>query len=216
MRFIAIALLLVGCTQAPNIPESVPAQIGERAGSPEAYREFITYCQTAIETGATDHRATVDECREVLSVRLSNEVWEALERITIQVNQDVRYNRDQDVFDDSDFYRVARDSGDCEDYQLAKLIRVRKQLEDHIPRTALRLTSSWTDRDRRRGSYHIVLTVVTDRGDYILDNRFDRVMSPLELQNWHGYVFHKRETALSSTLEPGTWELVQPYKRGVQ
>jgi predicted transglutaminase-like cysteine proteinase len=56
-----------------------------------------------------------------------------------------------------------RAGGDCDDYALTKLYRL---VELGWPRDALRLTmASLPD-----GEDHLVLTVRTDRGDYVLDN----------------------------------------------
>jgi predicted transglutaminase-like cysteine proteinase len=74
--------------------------------------------------------------------------------------------------------------GDCEDYQLLK----RKLLvEAGLPRRAMRMTVVIDD----IGEGHAVLTVRTDAGDLILDNKVDAVMS------WHevNYEFIKRESS---------------------
>jgi len=62
--------------------------------------------------------------------------------------------------------------GDCEDYQLLK----RKLLvEAGLPRRAMRMTVVIDDIDEG----HALLTVRTDAGDLILDNKVDAVLP------WH-------------------------------
>ncbi|MFC0283697.1 transglutaminase-like cysteine peptidase [Camelimonas abortus] len=76
--------------------------------------------------------------------------------------------------------------GDCEDYVLAK----RRMLMDMgYPRQALLVT---VVRDNL-GEGHAVLTVVTDRGDLVLDNRRSAILP------WSrtGYTFVKRQSAVS-------------------
>ena len=72
--------------------------------------------------------------------------------------------------------------GDCEDYALTKQ---KKLMEMGFSVRALRLAV--VDTPQREG--HVVLTVVTDRGDYVLDNR-----SPWVLP-WRkaDYIWFKRQ-----------------------
>jgi predicted transglutaminase-like cysteine proteinase len=72
--------------------------------------------------------------------------------------------------------------GDCEDFQLLK----RKLLaEAGLPRRAMRMTVVID----AEGDGHAVLTVRTDAGDLILDNKRDAVLA----WNETGYEFIKRE-----------------------
>jgi predicted transglutaminase-like cysteine proteinase len=80
--------------------------------------------------------------------------------------------------------------GDCEDYALLKR---RVLIRAGWPREALLLT---VVRDRRDEG-HAVLTVKTDRGEFILDNQVEEVLP------WHetGYRFIKRQ----SQRDPNVW-----------
>ena len=72
--------------------------------------------------------------------------------------------------------------GDCEDIQLLK----RKELIARgLPRRAMRMTVVIDE----EGDGHAVLTVRTDRGDLILDNRRTAILPWTQT----GYVFIKRE-----------------------
>lgn len=78
-------------------------------------------------------------------------------------------------------------TGDCEDFQLTK----RQILVGlGLPRRAMRMTVVLDD----LGEGHAVLTVRTDAGDLILDNKTDAVLP------WDrtGYVFVKREGSLDA------------------
>jgi len=80
--------------------------------------------------------------------------------------------------------------GDCEDYVLLKR---RMLIEAGWPREALLIT---VVRDKK-GEGHAVLTVKTDKGDFILDNQEERVL----LWSDTGYRFVKRQ----SQSDPNVW-----------
>jgi predicted transglutaminase-like cysteine proteinase len=97
--------------------------------------------------------------------------------------------------------------GDCEDYQLLK----RKMLIDAgLPRRALRMTVVIDE----NAEGHAVLTVRTDRGDLILDNKTDDVLEWFRTN----YKYIKRESAETTgwvylTLEPAGTSLTSSYGR---
>lgn len=80
--------------------------------------------------------------------------------------------------------------GDCEDYVIEKRHRLMKL---GFPRQALLIT---VVRDHQ-GEGHAVLTVKTDRGDFILDNQVDAILP----WNETGYHFIKRQ----SQVDPMIW-----------
>jgi len=80
--------------------------------------------------------------------------------------------------------------GDCEDYVLLKR---RMLMQAGWPREALLIT---VVRDKK-GDGHAVLTVKTDRGEFILDNQEAQILS----WNKTGYQFVKRQ----SQSDPNTW-----------
>ena len=80
--------------------------------------------------------------------------------------------------------------GDCEDYVLLKR---RMLMQAGWPRQALLVT---VVRDKR-GDGHAVLTVKTDRGEYILDNQNEEILLWTET----GYRFVKRQ----SQRDPNVW-----------
>jgi predicted transglutaminase-like cysteine proteinase len=80
--------------------------------------------------------------------------------------------------------------GDCEDYVLLKR---RMLIQSGWPREALLVT---VVRDKENKT-HAVLTVTTDKGDYILDNQNDDIL----LWSETGYRFVKRQ----SQSDPNVW-----------
>ena len=104
------------------------------------------------------------------------------------VNRSIVPRRDIEHWGKHDQWDLPTDGmGDCEDYQLLK----RKLLvEAGLPRRAMRMTVVIDDIDEG----HAVLTVRTDAGDLILDNKVDAVLP------WHDvkYEFIKRESSRSA------------------
>ena len=80
--------------------------------------------------------------------------------------------------------------GDCEDYVLLKR---RMLMQAGWPREALLIT---VVRDKK-GDGHAVLTVKTDKGDFILDNQEEQIL----LWSETGYRFVKRQ----SQTNPNVW-----------
>jgi predicted transglutaminase-like cysteine proteinase len=126
---------------------------------------------------------------------------EGLSALLASVNRSVNHSlvpvTDQDHWGKVDLWSYPTDGmGDCEDYQLLK----RKTLvEAGLPRRALRLTVVLDE----NGEGHAVLTVRTDRGDLILDNKTDDVLEWFQTN----YRYIKRESAEATgwvylTLEP--------------
>lgn len=133
-------------------------------------------------------RIYVDECRidptERDVVRLTPALWRTLNEINAGVNAAVRPVTDVEHWAELDRWDLAEDgAGDCEDYQLLKR---RKLAMLGVPRRAMVMTVVLDEKNEG----HAVLMVRTDRGDLILDNKRDEIMS------WHrtGYVYVKRES----------------------
>ena len=129
-------------------------------------------------------------------VNLDRGGWATLVRINAHVNTAIEPVTDREQYGvDEHWAYPTSGRGDCEDYVLLK-----KQLliRAGLPASALLIT---VVRDRN-GDGHAILTVRTDRGDYILDNEND------EIRPWHqtGYRFVKRQTAH----DPNQWVSVGP------
>ncbi|KQO62629.1 MULTISPECIES: transglutaminase-like cysteine peptidase [unclassified Methylobacterium] len=125
------------------------------------------------------------DANEPNRITLTPAIWNTVVSVNRRVNKSLHAVTDQEHWGVPDRWDLAEDgSGDCEDYQLLK----RKLLaEGGLPRRAMRMTVVIDE----KGEGHAVLTLVTDRGDFILDNKTSEVLT------WYrtGYVFIKRESA---------------------
>lgn len=140
------------------------------------------------------------ECRarpaRIEAVRVDRASWATLTRINAHVNTAIEPMTDIDQYGVDEVWTYPTSGrGDCEDYVLLK-----KQLliRAGLPASALLIT---VVRDLK-GEGHAVLTVRTDRGDYVLDNETD------EIRPWHqtGYRFVKRQ----SEADPDRWVTIGP------
>jgi predicted transglutaminase-like cysteine proteinase len=148
-------------------------QVVGRAGPTQAW---VSFCQ---------YRPR--ECHIDLSqparITLTPSIWEALTQVNERVNSSILAVTDQDHWGVLDRWDYPDDGlGDCEDIQLLK----RKLLvQAGLPHRALRMTAVIDD----QGQGHAVLMVLTDQGDFILDNKRNVILP------WGrtGYTFIKRE-----------------------
>jgi predicted transglutaminase-like cysteine proteinase len=100
-------------------------------------------------------------------INLSDDRMKELETINAGVNRRVQEQNDEQSSGREDHWQVPGKVGDCEDFAILKK---RDLIARGWPSSALLLTvvKAW-------GSGHTVLTVRTDAGDLILDNRTSRV-----------------------------------------
>lgn len=139
-------------------------------------------------------KASPDECSiEVVltePVILNDQAWSVINRINSYVNDIIKPMNDYDIYGRDEMWAYPASVGDCEDYVLLKR---RFLIEKGVsPSNALITVVRKAD-----GEGHAVLTIRTDKGDYILDNLTDRV------RNWNrtGYTFLKRQ----ANTFPGRW-----------
>ena len=124
-------------------------------------------------------------------LELTTRLWSAIRRVNLLVNATIKPRSDTDHWNVLDRWDLPTDGyGDCEDYVLLKR---RALMEAGLPRQSL-LVTVVTD---LQGDGHAVLTVRTDRGDFILDNMTDEV----KLWRETSYGFVKRQ----SQIDPNTW-----------
>lgn len=103
--------------------------------------------------------------------QLCMDKYNVAESINLEVNSKVQYVPDIDNYGTEEYWVEAIDRGDCEDYALAKRARL---LEAGWSLDSLLLCLCRTE----DGGYHCVLWVDTDKGGYILDNRYTWPMVP--------------------------------------
>ena len=128
---------------------------------------------------------------EARDVVLTPKAWKDVVRINKWVNENIKPMTDLDHWGVVERWSYPDDGyGDCEDYVLLK----RKMLmQAGWPRQALLIT---VVRDQK-GEGHAVLTVKTDKGEFILDNQEDQIL----LWSETGYRFVKRQ----SQTDPNAW-----------
>ena len=128
---------------------------------------------------------------EARDVVLSPRAWRDLAEVNAWVNNAIKPITDLDHWGVVEKWSYPDDGyGDCEDYVLLKR---RMLIEAGWPREALLIT---VVRDRKDEG-HAVLTVKTDKGDFILDNQAENIV----LWSDTGYRFVKRQ----SQSDPNVW-----------
>jgi len=114
-----------------------------------------------------------------------------LAAVNRQINADVRYRSDLDLYGRPEWWAVAEGAGDCEDYALSKYRALRAL---GWPQDALDFAICWTE----RGAYHAVLLAHLGGETWVLDNRrawptpwrdmpyrWDRRTVGGSLRHWH-------------------------------
>jgi predicted transglutaminase-like cysteine proteinase len=157
------------------------AAVGETARAPIGWIEFCT-----------EH---VQDCQganaALRNVVLSAKAWKDLVRVNAWVNTNVKPMTDLDHWGVVEKWSYPDDGyGDCEDYVLLKR---RMLMQAGWPRETLLIT---VVRDKA-GDGHAVLTVTTDKGEFVLDNQNPDIV----LWSDTGYRFVKRQ----SQRDPNIW-----------
>jgi predicted transglutaminase-like cysteine proteinase len=155
--------------------------VGETTRAPIGWVEFCAEYDPECKTKPSAPRDVV----------LSTQAWKDLQRVNLWVNTHVKPMTDMEHWGVVERWNYPDDGyGDCEDYVLQK----RKMLmQAGWPREALLIT---VVRDKK-GDGHAILTVKTDKGEYILDNQTDDIA----LWSDTGYRFVKRQ----SQSDPNVW-----------
>jgi predicted transglutaminase-like cysteine proteinase len=181
LAIIATILAMIGTTGYASESRLSPFMITKgKTSQPIGHYEF---CQT--------HR---DECAVRSSiearVQLTPERWNELVRVNNTVNTEIGPATDQELYGRPEFWTYPTTRGDCEDLVLLK----RRMLENKgWPTGALLITVV----RQRNGDGHAVLTVLTDRGDLVLDNLEGHILVWSET----GYEYVKRQSEFDS----GSW-----------
>jgi predicted transglutaminase-like cysteine proteinase len=171
------------------ITASVPMEVIDSVKGPIGWIEF---CQAGHASDCNVGDATPK------AVSLSDAAWSDINRINRLVNATIDQVEDITLYGVQEKWTYPdQGKGDCEDLALLKR---RMLMEAGMPRQALLMT---VVRDET-GAGHAVLTVVTDRGDYILDSKTSKVLP------WRatGYGYIKRQSQVNPNLwvrlgEPG-------------
>jgi predicted transglutaminase-like cysteine proteinase len=177
----ACAAVLAATTAAAAAERAIYVSVGDTARPPIGWVEFCTENPRECATQPSTPRDVV----------LSPKAWRDLVRVNKWVNDTIKPVTDLDHWGVVEKWSYPDDGkGDCEDYVLLKR---RMLMQAGWPREALLIT---VVRDKR-GDGHAVLTVKTDKGDFILDNQEEQVLHWSET----GYRFVKRQ----SQGDPNVW-----------
>ncbi|MFD1302588.1 transglutaminase-like cysteine peptidase [Methylobacterium marchantiae] len=176
--FAGLALFCAGGAQAQTLAAlPSPSQSADVLGAARPIVGWVSFCQRYPGECAID-------ANEPARIALTSATWNLIVSVNRRVNTGLRAVTDMDHWGEADRWDLAEDGmGDCEDFQLLK----RKRLADAgLSRRAMRMTVVIDE----KGEGHAVLTLLTDRGELILDNKTSEILP------WYrtGYVFIKRES----------------------
>jgi predicted transglutaminase-like cysteine proteinase len=159
----------------------VYAAVGEPTRAPIGWVEFCVEYKPECVTKASAPRDVV----------LTPKAWADMVKVNSWANDNIKPITDLEHWGVVERWNYPDDGyGDCEDYVLLKR---RMLMQAGWPREALLIT---VVRDKK-GDGHAVLTVKTNRGEYILDNQEAQILA----WNKTGYRFVKRQ----SQSDPNMW-----------
>ena len=159
---------------AAAVEQAIYVSVGATSRPPIGWIEFCTENPRDCATAPSAPRDVV----------LSTKAWKDLTRVNKWVNDTIKPITDMDQWGVVEKWSYPdTGKGDCEDYVLLKR---RMLMQAGWPREALLIT---VVRDKK-GDGHAVLTVKTDKGDFILDNQAEAVL----LWSEAGYRFVKRQS----------------------
>lgn len=197
---IALAVTLLGLVAAGRASVAAPAQgrhmvarlpvaaslgEGQMTAGPRAFADFCdTYPEQCLTAGTGD------------AVPLDAERWGELQQVNAAVNRRIR---PQAEVAGADVWKLGASAGDCDEFAVEKR---RELLDRGWPSASLLLAVAHI----ASGEAHLVLTVRTESGDFVLDNLRSGVL-PAEKT---GYRWLMRQ----STLHPRLWVRVNGTHRG--
>jgi len=156
-------------------------RVGNAANTPIGWAQF---CATYISECAT-------KSAEPRDIVLDDKAWNSLVRINKWANDNVKPMTDMDHYGMIQWWRYPDDgAGACHSYALLKR---RLLMQAGWPRTALLMTIV----HEKNGDGHAVLTVKTDKGEFILDNLNEKIL----LWSETPYRYSKRQ----SQADPNVW-----------
>lgn len=168
-----LAVAMVACSVGQALA-AAPMLTGGLTSQPIGHYEFC--------------KAQPAECsirtRDLGPETMTGALWEMLMDVNAAVNRAIRPMNDFDIYGKDEVWAYPKDVGDCEDYVLEK----RRTLNGK----GLSLSNLLITVVRKQdGEGHAILTVRTDKGDFVLDNLNNAV------RQWDstGYRFLKRQAS---------------------
>jgi len=181
----AMLIAMAGLGQASPLNMTVLGNASPPIGAYQFCKEMPTECANAD-----------GDQGELL---LTEERWKTILKANYQVNSSITPLTDKEIYGVEERWAYPRTAGDCEDYALLK----RKMLIDAgFSASDLLITVVL----QPNGEGHAVLTVRTDRGDFILDNMRNKVMLWADTE----YTYLKRQSAN----DPSRWVKLQDGRGG--
>ena len=170
-----MVLTLLGCPTASTAQDRpLFISVGETTRAPIGWIGFCVEYDPECKTKPSTPRDVV----------LSAQAWKDLVRVNRWANSNIKPMTDMEHWGVVERWNYPDDGyGDCEDYVLLKR---RMLMQAGWPREALLIT---VVRDLH-GDGHAILTVKTDKGEFILDNQSDDIL----LWSDTGYRFVKRQS----------------------
>lgn len=147
-------------------------------------------------------KKNTSECRSTNDTgpaTLTRENWKTILEVNYDVNTAVTPLTDMEIYGVEELWAYPTNVGDCEDYVLLK----RKRLIDKGFNPADLLITVVL---QPNGDGHAVLTVRTDRGDFILDNMRTKVLLWSDTE----YTYIKRQSSANA----GRWVKLQDGRAG--
>ena len=185
--FGVITVILAGFAVSASASEGRPAAFMATVGNASQPIGHYEFCQ--------GHRAECSVKSKIEKrVHLTPARWNALVAVNDAVNAAVTPATDEEVFGKAEVWSYPTDKGDCEDFVLLKR---RELIAKGWPVGALLITVV----RQSNGDGHAVLTVLSDRGDLVLDN----LQSQIEVWSETDYQFVKRQSEFNS----GRWVSIE-------
>ncbi|PZU85226.1 MAG: transglutaminase [Shinella sp.] len=176
--------VLLGALTTPAAAAPISMKIIGKANPPIGHYEFCKTYATECQPAGGDTGPTL----------LTEDKWKVLLDVNYTVNESITPMTDMEIYGVEEHWAYPRTVGDCEDFVLLK----RKLLmEKGFSVSDLLITVVV----QPSGEGHAVLTVRTDRGDFVLDNMRNKVLLWSDTE----YTYLKRQ----STDDPGRWVKLQ-------
>lgn len=144
-------------------------------------------------------KTNADQCAirssDVGPARITGAIWRKIVAVNLAVNKSVKPMNDSEIYGKTEVWAYpVKQVGDCEDYVLEKQ---RKLASSGISMSNLLITVV----RKPDGEGHAVLTLRSDKGDFVLDNLSDDVVQ------WDvtGYRYLKRQ----SSADTGRWVTIR-------
>jgi predicted transglutaminase-like cysteine proteinase len=177
------ALLLAAASNAAHAFSANMMTLG-RTNPPIGHYEFCQQYPDQCQSNGAD----------TSPLQLTEARWKAILQVNYKVNSSIEPETDQQIYGVEEKWAYPTTVGDCEDYALLK----RKILMSKgIPAADLLMTVVL----QPNGDGHAILTVRTDRGDFVLDNMRNKVLLWSDTE----YTYLKRQSVKNS----GQWVKIE-------